>query len=151
MSTDGNGKPDVPTTKLQDELECISCVTPIGNTDASNNCVTAKASGRVMCKTLSCQAITATYRLGSEGTDTFYYAKRGCTADPEDGIAEGEQDPADAAVTPAGWTGIKQYNQRSTTAVGNTQRTSTVSVAKIFGSNYLLFTESKVFFRLLLV
>ena len=72
--------------------------------------------------------------MGSESTEVYYYAKRGCTADPEDGVVEGEQDPADSAVTPEGWTGIKQYNQRSTTAVGNTARTSTISIAKIFGT-----------------
>ena len=143
MSVDGNGKPDIPTTASQTELECISCVTPIRNTDATNTCVTAKSSGRVMCKTLSCQAITATYRLGTEGTDTYYYAKRGCTADPEDGMVDGEQNPADTAVTPEGWTGVKQYNQRSTTAVGNTQRTSTVSIAKVYGMIYIFYTSLK--------
>ena len=32
---------------------------------------------RVMCKTLSCQAVTATYRLGADSQETYYYAKRG--------------------------------------------------------------------------
>ena len=57
----------------------------------------------------------------------------GCTPDPEDGVKEGEQDPADASVTPEGWTNIKQYNQRSTTPNGNTQKTGTVSVAVPYG------------------
>ena len=30
-----------------------------------------------MCKTLSCQAVTATYRLGADSQETYYYAKRG--------------------------------------------------------------------------
>ena len=31
MSTDGSGKPDLPVTARVEELECLSCVTPIGN------------------------------------------------------------------------------------------------------------------------
>ena len=46
----------------------------------------------------------------------------------------GEQDPADAAVVPSGFTAIKQYNQRSTSALGNTGRSSSVNTAAIFGT-----------------
>ena len=35
MTSDGTGAPDVPTTLVTSELECISCVTPIGNTDST--------------------------------------------------------------------------------------------------------------------
>ena len=31
MSPDGAGKPDAPVTVRVAELECLSCVTPIGN------------------------------------------------------------------------------------------------------------------------
>ena len=44
MSTAGDGPPDVPTTTSQNELECISCATPIQNTDVSNPCVSAKVT-----------------------------------------------------------------------------------------------------------
>ena len=131
MSADGGGKPDLPVTVLIDELECLSCVTPIGNTNAVNTCVSAKTNGRVKCKTLSCGSVTANYILG-DSTDKYYYAKRGCDADPEDGKPDGEQDPADEAVVPRGWTGIKQYNQRTTTKNGNTGRSSSTSLAKVF-------------------
>ena len=47
----------------------------------------------------------------------------------------GEQDPADAAVVPSGYTAIKQYNQRSTSALGNTGRSSSVNTAAIFGTS----------------
>ena len=131
MSADGGGKPDLPTTVLIDELECLSCVTPIGNTNAVNTCVSAKTNGRVKCKTLSCASVTANYLLG-DSTDKYYYAKRGCDADPEDGKPDGEQDPADESVVPRGWTGIKQYNQRTTTKNGNTGRSSSTSSAIVF-------------------
>lgn len=49
----------------------------------------------------------------------------------------GEQDPADAAVVPSGFTAIKQYNQRSTSALGNTGRSSSVNTAAIFGKSIL--------------
>ena len=45
----------------------------------------------------------------------------------------GEQDPADSAVVPSGYTAIKQNNQRSTSALGNTGRSSSVNTAAIFG------------------
>ena len=131
MSADGGGKPDLPVTVLIDELECLSCVTPIGNTNAVNTCVSAKTNGRVKCKTLSCASVTANYYLG-DSTDKYYYAKRGCDADPEDGKPDGEQDPADEPVVPAGWTNIKQYNQRTTTKNGNTGRSSSTSTAAVF-------------------
>ena len=35
MTSDGTGAPDLPTTLVTAELECISCVTPIGNTDST--------------------------------------------------------------------------------------------------------------------
>ena len=35
MTSDGTGAPDLPTTLVTPELECISCVTPIGNTDST--------------------------------------------------------------------------------------------------------------------
>ena len=131
MSPDGSGKPDVPVTVRVAELECLSCVTPIGNTDSTNTCVNAKTTGRVKCKTLSCASTTANYLLG-DSSDKYYYAKRGCDVDPEDGKPDGEQDPADLAVVPAGWTNIKQYNQRTTTKNGNTGRSSSTSLAKIY-------------------
>ena len=68
-------------------------------------------------------------------SDIFYYSKRGCTVDPDDGKTMGEQDPADAAVVPSGYTAIKQYNQRSTSALGNTGRSSSVNTAAIFGTS----------------
>ena len=40
--------------------------------------------------------------------------------------------PADEPVVPRGWTGIKQYNQRTTTKNGNTGRSSSTSQAKVF-------------------
>ena len=150
MSTDGSGKPDLPVTARVEELECLSCVTPIGNvsrlyksyntvmilnkiqTDSTNSCVNAKTTGRVKCKTLSCASVTANYLLG-EASEKYYYAKRGCDVDPEDGTPDnGEQDPADLSVVPAGWSSIKQHNQRTTTKNGNTGRASSTSVAKVF-------------------
>ena len=67
-----------------------------------------------------------------DSSDKYYYSKRGCDVDPEDGKPDGEQDPADLSVVPPGWTNIKQYNQRTTTKNGNTGRSSSTSVAKIF-------------------
>ena len=48
----------------------------------------------------------------------------------------GEQDPADSAVVPSGYTAIKQNNQRSTSALGNTGRSSSVNTAIIFGKKF---------------
>ena len=77
--------------------------------------------------------MTAAYKLDSSDTaETYYYAKRGCAADPNDGVKTGEQAQADAYVFPAGYTDVKQNNQRTTTSKGNTLRTSAVSVAKVF-------------------
>ena len=133
MSSDGSGKPDVPpVSAASDELECLSCSTPIGNTDSANDCVNAKTTGRVKCKTLACSAITSSYKLGEDATETYYFAKRGCAADPDDGVTDGEQENADDYVVPDGWTNIKQYNQRSTTTNGNTGRSSTISTAVVF-------------------
>ncbi len=133
MSSDGSGKPDIPAVAAAtDELECISCSTPIGNTDSANDCVTSKTTGRVKCKTLACSAITSSYKLGEDATETYYFAKRGCAADPDDGVVDGEQDNADDYVVPNGWTNIKQYNQRSTTTNGNTGRSSSISTAVVF-------------------
>ena len=47
-------------------------------------------------------------------------------------MKNGEQAQADSYVFPAGYTNVKQTNQRTTTSKGNTLRTSTVSVAKVF-------------------
>ena len=84
-----------------------------------DNCVTAKTNRRVQCKTLSCSAIVSNYKIGDI---EYYYAKRGCTADPEASHIEGEQYPADKETVPSGWTGIKQYNQRTSIKNGNTLR-----------------------------
>ena len=82
---------------------------------------------------LSSAAVTAAYKLDAADTaETYYYAKRGCAADPNDGVKNGEQAQADSYVFPAGYTNVKQTNQRTTTSKGNTLRTSTVSVAKVF-------------------
>ena len=89
-----------------------------------------KLSDKYAC---SSGAVTAAYKLDSSDTgETFYYAKRGCAADPIDGIKTGEQAQADSYVFPPGYTDVKQNNQRTTTPKGNTLRTSTVSVAKVF-------------------
>ena len=67
--------------------------------------------------------ILQAYKLDAADTsETYYYAKRGCAADPLDGVDTGEQAQADAFVFPAGYTDIKQSNQRTTTAKGNTLR-----------------------------
>ena len=84
-----------------------------------DSCVTAKTKRRVQCKTLSCSAIVSNYKIGDV---EYYYAKRGCTADPEASHIEGEQYPADKETVPSGWTGIKQYNQRTSIKNGNTLR-----------------------------
>merc|ERR1739848_255322 len=64
MSADGSGPPDLPTlAPAVNELECISCVTPIDNTNNENNCVTAKTALTVKCKTLSCSAIVSNFKL----------------------------------------------------------------------------------------
>lgn len=84
-----------------------------------DSCVTAKTNRRVQCKTLSCSAIVSNYKIGDV---EYYYAKRGCTADPEASHIEGEQYPADKETVPKGWTGIKQYNQRTSIKNGNTLR-----------------------------
>jgi hypothetical protein len=77
--------------------------------------------------------LTSAYKLDASDTaETYYYAKRGCAADPNDGIKTGEQAQADSFVFPAGYTDIKQNNQRTTTSNGNTLRTSAVSVATLF-------------------
>ena len=67
----------------------------------------------------------------SDTADTYYYAKRGCTANPEDGVATGDQTQADSFVIPKGYTGIKQTNQRVTTKKANTIQASSASVATI--------------------
>ena len=84
-----------------------------------DSCVTAKTNRRVQCKTLSCSAIVSNYKIGDV---EYFYAKRGCTADPEASHIEGEQYPADKETVPSGWTGIKQYNQRTSIKNGNTLR-----------------------------
>ena len=153
MSPDGAGPPDLPKIATAvEELECLSCSTPISNTNSENTCVNAKTTQTVKCKTLLCAAVTSgritiknksfltkfilsyiilssilnitlAYKLDAADTsETFYYAKRGCAADPLDGVDTGEQAQADAFVFPPGYTDIKQSNQRTTTAKGNTLR-----------------------------
>ena len=133
MSSDGSGPPDVPAlAPAVNELECLSCVTPIDNTSNENNCVTAKTALTVKCKTLACSAIVSNFKLeNSDTADTYYYAKRGCAANPEDGIVTGDQTQADSFVIPKGYTGIKQTNQRVTTKKANTIQASSASVATI--------------------
>ena len=70
-----------------------------------DSCVTAKTNRRVQCKTLSCSAIVSNYKIGDV---EYYYAKRGCTADPEASHIEGEQYPADKETVPSGWTGTRR-------------------------------------------
>ena len=82
----------------------------------------------------SCESITASYKLSENAQDTYYYAKRSCTVDPEDGKIMGTQYPADPGVAPPGYVNIKQYNQRSTNSLGNTAKASFVSIAKVFGN-----------------
>ena len=133
MSADGNGQPDLP--KLQQsvaELECLSCATPIGNTNAENNCVTAKTDLTVKCKTLACATVVSNYKLeAGETAETFYYAKRGCAANPDDGVTTGDQAQADQFVIPAGYTDIKQYNQRVVSPKANTAQASSVATATV--------------------
>ena len=101
--------------------------------EKNDDCVTAKTSSRVKCKTLSCSAIVANYKID---LNEYYYAKRGCTSDPEAEKTNGEQYPADEETVPRGLTGIKQYNQQTVAKNGNTLRK--VSIIKIYsrcGSN----------------
>ena len=61
------------------------------------------------------------YKLeAGETAETFYYAKRGCAANPDDGVRTGDQAQADQYVIPAGYTGIKQTNQRVSSTKANT-------------------------------
>ena len=54
MTSDGTGAPDLPTTLVTSELECISCVTPIGNTDStvSKNRITLSVWIKICFRTL---------------------------------------------------------------------------------------------------
>jgi len=133
MSSDGAGPPDLPTIAAAvSELECLSCATPIANTNGDNNCVTAKTTQTVKCKTLACAAIVSNYKLDASDTaETYYYAKRGCAANPEDGVTTGDQAQADSFVIPKGYTGIKQTNQRVTTTKANTIQASSASIATV--------------------
>ena len=83
--------------------------------------MTAKTALTVKCKTLACSAIVSNYKLeAGETAETFYYAKRGCAANPDDGVRTGDQAQADQFVIPAGYTGIKQTNQRVSSTKANT-------------------------------
>ena len=93
----------------------------------------------------SCESITASYKLSENAKDTYYYAKRSCTVDPEDGKIMGTQYPADLGVAPPGYVNIKQYNQRSTNSLGNTAKASFVSIAKVFGNFQKIFLIHKIF------
>jgi hypothetical protein len=132
-STDGTGAPDIPDSIKFPEIECLKCQTPSANTNGAEPCAKGDSTGRVKCKTLSCSAVLATYKLDeSESAETYYYAKRGCTADPDDGVASGVSVAAERYVAPAGYTGITQTNQRSYSGDnGNTQRVAQASTAKI--------------------
>ena len=60
MSPDGAGPPDLPKiAQAVEELECLSCSTPISNTNSENTCVNAKTTQTVKCKTLLCAAVTS--------------------------------------------------------------------------------------------
>lgn len=133
MSSDGAGPPDLPTIAAAvSELECLACATPISNTNGDNNCVTAKTTQTVKCKTLACAAVVSNYKLDASDTaETYYYAKRGCAANPEDGVSTGDQAQADSYVIPKGYTGIKQTNQRVTTTKANTIQASSASIATV--------------------
>ena len=97
----------------------------------------------------SCESITASYKLSENAKDTYYYAKRSCTVDPEDGKIMGTQYPADQGVAPPGYVNIKQYNQRSTNSLGNTAKASFVSIAKVFGNlRKIIIFNSHYYFRL---
>ena len=133
MSSDGAGPPDLPTIAAAvSELECLACATPLSNTNGDNNCVTAKTTQTVKCKTLACAAVVSNYKLDASDTaETYYYAKRGCAANPEDGVSTGDQAQADSYVIPKGYTGIKQTNQRVTTTKANTIQASSASIATV--------------------
>ena len=68
----------------------------------------------------------------SEYSPTFYYAKRGCTADPDDGIRTGMAAVTDRYIVPAGYTGISQYNERTKESKGNKFEATEVSTAQEF-------------------
>ena len=111
-----------------------------------DSCVTAKTSRRVRCKTLSCSAIVSNYKIGDI---EYYYAKRGCTADPEENYVEGEQYPADKETVPRGWTGIKQYNQRTSIKNGNTLRKVFRTLSSMFTVYSLLDSILMTIFKII--
>ena len=92
-------------------------------------------------------ATVANYKLDTSSTSaTYYYAKRGCAGSPEDGRQSGDQSVADrfvhlysirnkiqfSFITPPGYTGVKQTNQRTTSTKSNTLQASSVSIATVF-------------------
>ena len=78
-------------------------------------------------------AIVLNFKLDSSPfAPTYYYAKRGCTTDPDDGIISGMAEKPDDYIVPIGYTGIKQYNQRTTVRLGNDYQTEDVFTAQEF-------------------
>lgn len=66
-------------------LKCYSCHAQ-WTLDSNNDCVKTKATTSTTdCASLSCESITISFQTASD-TNILYYAWRGCTHNPEDGI-----------------------------------------------------------------
>ena len=66
-------------------LKCYSCHAQ-WTLDSSNDCVKTKITTTTIdCPSLSCESITISFQTTTD-TNVLYYAWRGCTVNPEDGI-----------------------------------------------------------------
>lgn len=101
-------------------LECYECTSDSKTTN--DICITPGVrTATKMCSNLNCQAVTRSYRINGE---TFYYARRGCTLNPEDGLQLGTNKNPDMRKDPDsfpynGVTNVDTYVTRSIDTKGN--------------------------------
>ena len=96
------------------EIECIKCETSaITNTDIKEACYAATATTKARCDSLSCFSASVAYKSETNPDTVYYYAKRGCTVNPELAI------PASGPVTDVkvqpGFADIRQKFEKTTT------------------------------------
>jgi len=94
------------------ELECIKCETSsASNTDIADKCYAATTTSTDKCDSLSCFSASVAYKSEDDSETIFYYAKRGCTANPE--MIMPASGPVTDVKVQAGFAGIDQKYETS--------------------------------------
>ena len=124
------------------ELECIKCETSSSsNTDIKDSCYAATATTKADCDSLSCFSASVAYKSEDNPDTVYYYAKRGCTANPE--LVVPSSGPVTDVKVQPGFAEINQKNEKTTSANGNTGKPSSVQEVESFTCYECTFTASK--------